>query len=138
MYKVTCNSMRCNLSFRADWIYGVCPRCGRSTALTVHSLSLGSSTDVCPSQDDFPACCLPARHSKSVLSEPPVHWWPHHTPHSPPRPPRGLITLGCLRSTGFSVYRIPRFSQGMFVYYPENGHSMGRWVWHAYNTLYNL
>ena len=138
MYEVTCSSMRCNLSFRADWSYAVCPRCGRSCKVSAHSRALHLSTDGYPSQDDYPSYCLPARHSKSLQSEPPFYWWPDHTPHSPPRPPRGLMTMGCLRSTGFSVFRIPRFPRGMFVYYPENGHSMGRWVWHAYNILYNF
>jgi hypothetical protein len=133
-----CSSMRCNFSFRADWIYAVCPRCGRSCIVDAQSHSPGSSADEYPSQDDYPGFCLPARHPKSMQSEPPFHWWPDHTPHSPPRPPRGLVASGYRRSTGFSVFRIPMFSQGMFVYYPENGHSIGRWVWHAFNILYNL
>ena len=138
MYRVTCKSMRCNLSFWADWKYGVCPRCGRSTALASSSALSGACGDWCPSQDDFPDFCLPARHSKSMQCEPPAHWWPNHTPHVPPPPPRGLRALGCLRSTGFSLYRIPAFPSGVFVYYPGTGHSGGRWEWHAYNILYNL
>ena len=138
MYGVTCNSMRCNHFFRLDWKYGVCPRCGRSTALALTPQSSRSSTDECPSQDDFPRCCLPSIHTMSLQTEPPTYCWPSHTPHNPPAPPRRFRVFGDLRAISRSVYRIPTHPRGMFLWYPETGNTVGRWVWHAFNERYNL